>query len=233
MLTFRTINNIVIFSLIGLISLFSCSSPTTKVNSYNNQPPDKTEKIDDSTVCYSFNLSDTEKDMIYVCKGDTITKVRYNETEVYENHIFYDKAKNIIKINQYLKPIGIKERINEIIYFKDNRTIDSSDSRVLFCEIKGDSLRFHADNHSLFNKTRILIGDTNVFEKWDWKNPIKFETNSSYITIPNSFKGKKCVFQRITTDKEGEDKSGYDIYFETENIICRDIEKSLVCFPKK
>jgi hypothetical protein len=232
MLTPQTSKNIIISSIAGLLALFSCSTPTIENIVDHHHAPDKTERIDDSTVCYSFNVNDREKDMIYISKSDTIANVKYKETEVYENLIFYDKTRHIIKIKQCLRLEGIESRINESIYFKSDGTIDSSSSRLLFFELLGDSIRFHSDNQAFFNKTRILIGDNDIFDKWKWKNPIKFETTSSYLTIPNSFKGKKCLFQRITTDKKGRDESGYDIYFDTENIICRDIKKALVCFPE-
>lgn len=217
-----------------MFTFSSCLSSSDSISDNKSKQSYEIERIDDSTICYSYNVSNNEKDMIYVCKADTIANVRFSETEMYENHVFYDKNKNKIKIKQCLKPIGIEERINnESVYFKDNGIIDTSDSRILFCEVIGDSIRIYADNKSFYNKTRILIGDTNVFDIWVWKNPIKFESKSSFLTIPNSFKGKKCVFQRISTDKKGEDESGYDIYFETENIICRDVTKSLVYFPEK
>lgn len=212
--------------------LVGCTSSEHPEEILLSRQPDRIEKVDDSTVCHSYTLSDNEKEMFYLSKGDTTTHVIVFVTEFYSNYVFFNKDKKISKIKQYLQPVGIRERINEIVRFTPQGAIDTTNSHLLTFFDLGDSIRLHADNYYAFDKTRVLIGDSNIFERSAWKNPDMFESTSSYLTISKSVKGRKCVFQRITTDEKGRDQSGYDIYFDVENLICRDIYTSLVCRTK-
>jgi hypothetical protein len=220
------------FAILGVISgLFISCDNSAKTQTTLGSKPDSVEGVDDSTVCHSYSRADKNIDMFYISKTDTTARIRYSENEYYSNYTFLDESGKILKIKQYLRPIGIKERINEIVIFGNEGTIDSLQSTLLRAELIGDSIQLHADNQKQFSLTRVLAGE-GPFDQFLWSTYSTFETHSSYITIPKSIAGKHCVFQRVETDKNGKDQEGYDIYFDLDNLLCRDITVSLICPDK-
>ncbi|MFN7911777.1 MAG: hypothetical protein ACK5QC_08115 [Bacteroidota bacterium] len=197
--------------------------PTSYVNVVKEYDPK------DSVTTFSYWINDNEADVYQIgFNKDTIKQYKYRISKYYHNYTFYNKAGGINKMYQYIK-LGGNFRTNESIEFNSNNEIIREESDLIDYKVNPSHLTLFNHNKNIYNKIRILVGDTLTFEREKWLTADTLVSFADSIIVPYSYGNRCCIVQLITTDKEGNDKSGRDFFFDVNTLKCRDIRKSLVC----
>lgn len=199
----------------------------TKANAYANVV--KEYDPSDSITTFSYWINENEADVYQIgFNKDTVSQYKYKINKLYHNYTYYDKAGNIEKIYQYIKLKG-NFRINESLKFSSNNEIVRDESDVIETKINENHIVILNHNKSIYNKLRVIAGDTLTFEREKWQNVDTLVSFTDSIVVPFSYQNRCCIVQLITTDKAGNDLSGRDFFFDVNTLKCRDIKKSLVC----
>lgn len=221
---------IIVIYLVACLAIQSCFHTDSNDSESNNEKHLKmtTDKLNDTTIEFSYWKDSLNANCFLVSKLDTIERYTYTSSNEYRNYTYFNKKGIIYKIKQFVAfPNEIK--LNEIIYLNDVGEISDEKSFYIKAEILNDSIKLTAFPTNYFNKIVVVVSDGNTFNKQKWVKTDTLKLLKKYIVLSKKYIGQKCLLQAIKTDKFGADESGKDYYFDFDNLICRDIKKSLIC----
>jgi hypothetical protein len=211
--------------------MFSCiGSNTEKEIVKSKYVMITTEQLNDSTIEYSCWRDSLSADCFSVCHFDTIDRYIFSKANGYINYTVYDDKYTIKKIKQIVK-LGNEDRLNELIFFSESGQIIDKESTYIKSEEYKDSVKLSPVPSGYFNKIRVVVSNNTNFDiaKWTVKDTI--ESLKPYIIVPKNLGYLKCLLQVIKMDSQGRDEAGRDFYIDLETLRCRDVTKSLICYP--
>lgn len=212
-----------------ILLCISCENEAEKIKDRKYIEVTKEFDTNDSITTYTYWLNRNEAQVFQIgYKKDTVAFYQYEISDLYHNYTFFNTNGSIQKIKQYLEVNG-KMRINELVEFDEKGTLIQRTANYITFDVNKDSIFLKSPDSLFFNKLRVLIGDKITFDRNKWAKIDTIISYRSYIAVPLKYKGRKCVFQAIKSDEFGTDKNGQDFYFDIDNLMCRDIKKSLIC----
>jgi hypothetical protein len=207
----------------------SCWNPDSKDSTFNNKYIKVTsDTLNESTIEFSYWKDKSNADCFLVSKKDTIDRYEYTSRDEYRNYLYIDKKGAIYKLKQFVA-FGNEFKLNEIVHFNDEGAVNNKTSFYLKTERLNDSVKISAFPVDYFNKIRVLIGNEDSFNNQKWIKADTLQSLKNYIILSVKYARRKCLLQAIKTDELGADESGKDFYFDIDNLICREIKKTLVC----
>lgn len=219
----------IILKILFLFILFDCVQD--KKPDLSNEPY-KIEKtiINDSISEYIIWDDSLTGNCYTICnKKDTLNNGKVSKSSSYLQYVFMNGS-FIEKIKLFVNING-NYRINEIIKFNKTGDIDEKNSFYINAEVTADSIKLLLPG-LVFNRTRIVSTKENTLDWTKWKNVDTLYSFKNHITLSRTeLQNKTCILSGINykEDSQGKvDETGMDFYFEINNLLIRDVKKTLL-----